>query len=77
LSDKGKGSSEMTAWEWMLLGVAGYVALTTLVTLMRRRRDALVDELSWQADLERRRKQIEKVKEERRKLMEKFNRQAS
>jgi hypothetical protein len=44
---------------------------------MRRRRDAIVDELSWHADMEKRRQQLVKVKEERRKLMEKFNRQAS
>lgn len=64
-------------WEWLLLAAAGYLALTTLVTLMRRRRDVIVEELSWQADLESRRQSLAKVKEERRKLMEKFNRQAS
>lgn len=68
---------ELEIWEWVLLGAAGYLALTALVTLMRRRRDAIVDELSWHADMEKRRKKIGKVKEERRKLMEKFNRQAS
>lgn len=64
-------------WEWMLLAAAGYVALSSLVTMMRRRRDAVVDELTWQAEMERRRQSVAKIKEERRKLMEKFNRQAS
>jgi hypothetical protein len=68
---------QLETWEWLLLVAAGYLALTALVALMRRRRDVIVEELSWQADLESRRQSLAKVKEERRKLMEKFNRQAS
>ena len=64
-------------WDWMLLGVAAYLAVNALVTLMRRRHDAIVDELGWQAEMEKRRRSLENVKEERRKLMEKLNRQAS
>ncbi len=67
---------EMDIWEWVVLGVAGYLALTALVKLMRRRRDAIVDELSWHAGMEIRRKSLEKLKEERRKLMDKLNRKA-
>jgi dTDP-D-glucose 4,6-dehydratase len=67
----------METWEWLLLGGAGFIALNSLVGLMRRRRDVVVDELSWQAEMERRKQSLAKIKEERRRLMEKFNRQAS
>jgi hypothetical protein len=68
---------QMETWEWLLLAGAGFFALNSLVSLMRRRRDVVIDELSWQAEMERRKQSLAKIKEERRRLMEKFNRQAS
>jgi len=46
----------MDVWDWILLVGATYVALTSLVILMRRRRDSVLTELDAQAQLERERK---------------------
>ncbi len=46
----------MDSWSLVLLGVAGYVAITALVRLMIRRRNQLADELLAEAERERRRK---------------------
>lgn len=48
-----------TTWDWIILAVAGYLAVMTLVRLMIRRRDSLVKELEAQAERERRRKAAE------------------
>jgi Trk-type K+ transport system membrane component len=45
----------MDSWSLVLLGVAGYVAVTALVQLMIRRRNELADELLAEAERERRR----------------------
>jgi len=44
----------LEAWEIGLLAVAGYLALATLVRLMARRRDKLLDDLSRNAAEHRR-----------------------
>jgi hypothetical protein len=67
---------EMETWDWILLAAAAYLSVTALVRLMRSRRDALVEELSWRADLEIRRQALEKNTEDRRKTMERLNQRA-
>ena len=53
----------MNGWDIGLLIVAGYLAVTVLVRMMRHRRDTLVGELHKQAEREsRRRKQKEAEK---------------
>jgi len=37
--------ADLTAWEVAILAVAAYVAIVTLVRLMRRRRDTVIAEL--------------------------------
>lgn len=62
--------------DWVLLAIAGFLAMTTLVRLMRNRQEFILDELTWQAELERRRKALQKKAEERRKVLEKLNQRA-
>lgn len=62
--------SHMNGWDWALLVTGGYLALVTLVRLMRRRRDAVLEEISVQAAAEKRRQQAEKKKQEQRKMRE-------
>jgi hypothetical protein len=46
----------MDVWDWVLFGGAAYVAVTSLVILMRRRRDEVLAELEAQSQAERQRK---------------------
>lgn len=55
----------MEVWDWVLLGGAAYVAITSLVILMRRRRDEVLAQLDAQAQLERQ-KQQDRARQERR-----------
>ena len=48
----------MDGWEIAGLVAAGYVAVTSLVRLMSRRRDALIEDLSQQAAAEAERKRV-------------------
>jgi len=48
---------DMEVWDWILLAGAAYVAITSLVILMRRRRDEVLAQLDAQAQLERQRQQ--------------------
>ena len=60
----------MDVWDWVLLGVGSYIAVTSLVRLMRRRRDEVLADLSAQAHAERERKWQEELaakREQRRK----------
>jgi uncharacterized membrane protein len=41
--------ANMQWWEWLLLGIGAYIAVVTLVRLMRRRRQELLAELARQA----------------------------
>lgn len=49
----------MDGWDVALLAMAGYVALVTLVRLMIRRRDQLLDELRRKVKQEKQRKEVE------------------
>jgi hypothetical protein len=44
----------LDAWDWVLLAAGLYVAVTSLVALMRRRRDQIVADLAAAAEEERR-----------------------
>ncbi len=60
----------MNFWELALLSAAVYVAIVTLVRIMRRKRDNLIDELNYEAEDEQRRLRDEEREERRRKLHE-------
>ena len=55
----------MDVWDWVLFGGAAYVAITSLVVLMRRRRDEILGELEAQAHIERERKRQVELEEKR------------
>ena len=61
----------MDVWSWGLLGIGAFIAVTVLVGLMRRRRDALLADLTAQAHEEQQRKklleQLEKRKQRKKK----------
>jgi hypothetical protein len=50
-------------WEWVLLVGGAYLAVINLVRLMNRRRDAILDEIRTQAELEARRQQFERAQQ--------------
>ena len=56
----------MDVWDWVMLGLGGYVAVTSLVILMRRRRDEVLAELAKDAEAARERKRQEELREARR-----------
>jgi hypothetical protein len=49
----------MDVSDLVLLAIGGYLAVTALVRLMRNRRDALVQELTREAEEQQRRKKAE------------------
>lgn len=51
----------MDGWDVALLALAGYVAVVTLVRLMIRRRDQLLEELRRKLKKQRQRKQAEEA----------------
>jgi hypothetical protein len=55
----------MDVWDWVLFGAAAYVAITSLVIIMRRRRDEVLAELTAQAHAERERKRQAEAEEKR------------
>ena len=52
----------MESWDLVLLVVAGYVGTVTLVRLMVRRRDQILENLGKKLEKERRRKKAAKAK---------------
>ena len=52
----------MESWDLVLLVVAGYVGTVTLVRLMVRRRDQILENLRKKLEKERRRKKAAKAK---------------
>lgn len=65
----------MNIWEIALLGAAAYVAIVTLVRMMRRHRDTLIDELTQEAEAEQQRLRAEERIEKRRKMREEIRQQ--
>jgi hypothetical protein len=61
----------MDVWDWGLLAIGGYVAVTTLVRMMRRRRDEVLAELDAQTQAERERKRQADLEEKRRQKKQK------
>ena len=53
---------DMDGWDWLLLVIGAFVALSTLIGLMRVRRNVVLDEISAQAANEKRRHDQEKKK---------------
>ena len=53
----------MDVWDWVMLGLGGYVALTSLVIMMRRRRDEVLAELAKDVEVARERKRQEELRE--------------
>lgn len=56
----------MDVWQWLLLAVAALVAVTSLVRLMRARRDGVAREIRQQAAAERAKRQREAAEKKRR-----------
>lgn len=55
----------MDAWSWTLLGIACFVAITSLARLMRERRDQILAELTAKAEAEQREKRIAEQREKK------------
>ena len=55
----------MDVWDWMLLAGAAYIAVTSLVILMLRRRDEVLAELDAQAQHEKERQRQEGLERQR------------
>jgi len=55
----------MDVWSWGLLGIGAFIAVRVLVGLMRRRRDAVLAELTAQAHDEKHRKKVAEQQEKR------------
>ncbi len=60
----------MNFWEFALFCAAAYVAIVTLVRVMRRKRDDLLDELAQEAEAEQQRLRAEEQMEKRRQKQE-------
>ena len=66
---------EMSTLELLLLAVATYLAVITLVRLMRRRREGIIEELTKEVEAEQERLKREKKQEKRRKMREQLEEQ--
>jgi hypothetical protein len=69
---KGIAMFGMDAWDTVLLAAGGYLAVITLVRLMRRRRDVIIEDLSREVELAKERLKDERKKERRREAREKM-----
>ena len=65
----------MDAWDLALLGGAGYVAITVLIRMMQRQRDAILEDLTEQVQAEREQARLRKKKQRDRKLREQVRQQ--
>lgn len=62
----------MQPWDWVLLMMGAYIAVSGLVRLMRNRRDQVLQELTAQAVAEQQRKRLaEKLEKQRAKQKKK------
>jgi Flp pilus assembly protein TadB len=59
----------------LLLATAIYLAVITLVRLMRRRRERIIKDLTEEVELERERLKVERKKEKRRKIRKQMEEQ--
>jgi hypothetical protein len=66
---------EMSTLDLLLLATATYFAVITLVRLMRRRRERIIEDLTKQVELEQERLKEERKKEKRRKMREQMEQQ--
>lgn len=55
----------MDGFDYLLLAAVSYMAIVTLVRLMRQRRERLIDELTAQVEVERQRVQAEEERARR------------
>lgn len=60
----------MDASDVVLLAVGGYLAVITLVRLMHRRREAMIENLSREIEIEKERLKAERKKEKQRQARE-------
>ncbi|HRX78551.1 MAG TPA: hypothetical protein P5307_05785 [Pirellulaceae bacterium] len=65
----------MSALDLILLGIAAYLAVITLVRMMRRRREGIIEDLTKEVELEQQRLKEERKKEKRRKMREQIEQQ--
>ncbi len=56
----------MDVWQWLLWGVAAFVAVSSLVRLMQARRNSVANEFRQQAAAERAKRQREEAEKKRR-----------
>ena len=56
----------MDVWDWVMLALGGYVAVTSLVIMMRRRRDEVLADLAKDAEGAREQKRQEEFREAKR-----------
>ena len=66
---------EMSTLDLLLLATAAYLAVITLVRLMRRRREGIIKDLTKEVELEQQRLKEERKKEKRRKMREQMEQQ--
>ncbi len=57
----------MQPWDWVLLVIGAYIALSSLARLMRNRRDQVLAELTAQAAAEQQRQRLARQLEKQRK----------
>ena len=56
----------MQPWDWALLAIGAFIAVSGLVRLMRQRRDQILQELTAQAAAEQQRKRLAEQLEKQR-----------
>ena len=61
----------LDTWDWVLLAIAGFVAVTTLLKLMQVYRDDLMKKLRSDFEVEQQRLAIEEKKRKKREAREK------
>jgi len=62
----------MDAWDAVLLAAGGYLAVITLIRLMHRRRDAIIEELGREVEFAQERSKKEQKLQRRREAREKM-----
>jgi hypothetical protein len=64
--EKGAAMPNMDVWDWVMLALGGYVAVTSLVIMMRRRRDEVLTDMAKDAEAAREQKRQEELREAKR-----------